>query len=78
MARVDPSTLKVKRDSECILVAERGARLGNFAVTEVSGNETWVTVAEWMQTWSPNIVLPTNNAFGSDNSVYAARILWKR
>jgi lysophospholipase L1-like esterase len=78
MARVDPSTLKVKRDSECILVPERGARLGNFAVTEVSDNETWVTVAEWMQTWSPNIVLPTNNAFGSDNSVYAARILWKR
>jgi hypothetical protein len=77
MARVDPSTLKVKRDSECILVPERGARLGNFAVTEVSGNETWVTVAEWMQTWSPNIVLPTNNAFGADNSAYAARILWK-
>ncbi len=76
MARVDPATLKLRRNSECILVPERGARLGNFAVTEVSENETWVTVAEWMQTWSPNIVLPTSNAFGADNSVYAARILW--
>ena len=60
-----------------ILVPEHGARLGNFAITEVSENETWVTVAEWMQTWSPNIVIPPENAFGADNSVYAARILWK-
>jgi lysophospholipase L1-like esterase len=77
MAEVDQKTLAVKRATECILVPERGARLGNFAVTEVSENETWVTVAEWMQTWSPNIVIPPENAFGADNSVYAARILWK-
>jgi len=78
MAEVDQKTLAVKRATECILVPERGARLGNFAVTEVSENETWVTVAEWMQTWSPNIVLPLENAFGADNSVFAARLLWKR
>ncbi|MEQ1748825.1 MAG: GDSL-type esterase/lipase family protein [Prosthecobacter sp.] len=78
MAEVDQKMLAVKRATECILVPEHGARLGNFAVTEVSENETWVTVAEWMQTWSPNIVIPPENAFGADNSVYAARILWKR
>lgn len=77
MAEVDQKTLAVRRATECILVPERGARLGNFAVTEVSENETWVTVAEWMQTWSPNIVIPPENAFGADNSVFAARILWK-
>jgi lysophospholipase L1-like esterase len=77
MAEVDQKTLAVQRATECILVPERGARLGNFAVTEVSGNETWVTVAEWMQTWSPNMVIPPENAFGADNSVFAARILWK-
>jgi lysophospholipase L1-like esterase len=78
MAEVDQKTLTVKRATECILVPERGARLGNFAVTEVSENETWVTVAEWMQTLSSGIVvLPPDNAFGADNSVYAARILWK-
>ncbi len=76
MAEVDQKTLAVKRDTECILVPERGARLGNFAITEVSEKETWVTVAEWMQTWSPNIVIPLDNAFGADNSVFAARILW--
>lgn len=77
MAEVDQKTLAVKRGTESILVPERGARLGNFAVTEVSENETWVTVAEWMQTHSPNIIIPPNNAFGADNTVWAARILWK-
>ena len=67
----------MKRATECILVPERGARLGNFAITEVSENETWVTVAEWMQTHSPNIIIPPDNAFGADNTVWAARILWK-
>jgi hypothetical protein len=45
-------------------------------VTEVSERETWVTVAQWMQTWGPNIVIPPDNKYGADNSVYVARILW--
>jgi hypothetical protein len=76
IARVDPATLRVIRNTERVLVPERGARLGNFAVTEVSEHETWVTVAEWMQTWGPNIVIPPDNKYGADNSVYVARILW--
>ena len=78
MAQVDTTKLVAKRSTESILVPEHGARLGNFAVTEVSENETWVTVAEWMQTWSPSIVIPPENAFHADNSVYAARILWHK
>jgi hypothetical protein len=78
IARVDPQQLRVIRSSERILVPERGARLGNFAVTEVSADETWVTVAEWMQTWGPNIVIPPDNKYGADNSIYAARILWDK
>ncbi|GEP41325.1 GDSL-type esterase/lipase family protein [Brevifollis gellanilyticus] len=77
MAEVDQKTLAVKRSTENILIPERGARVCNFGITEVSDNETWVTVAEWMQTLSPNIVIKPDNAFGADNSVYAARILWK-
>lgn len=49
MAQVDPDRLCVLRDTERVIVPERGARLGNFAVTEVSEHETWVTVSEWMQ-----------------------------
>lgn len=70
IAQVDPERLCVLRDTERILVPARGARLGNFAVTKVNDRETWVTVAEWMQ--------PVGcEKYGSDNSVYAARILWK-
>jgi hypothetical protein len=76
IARVDPATLRVIRSTEQILVPERGARLGNFAVTEVSDRETWVTVAEWMQTKGPNVVIPPDNKYGADNSVYVARIIW--
>ena len=70
MAQVDPARMCVLRDTERILVPERGARLGNFGVVEVSAEETWVTVAEWMQ--------PVGcEKYGSDNGVYAARIRWK-
>jgi len=77
IAQVDPEKLTVRRATERILVPDRGARLGNFGVTEVSPDETWVTVAEWMQTFSPQLIIPVDNARGADNSVYAARILWK-
>jgi hypothetical protein len=71
MAQVDPETLRVIRSTEQTLVAERGARLGNFGVTDVSPHETWVTVAEWMQ--------PRGcEKYGSDGSVYVARIEWKK
>lgn len=76
IGRVDPQTLQVMRGTERILVPERGARLGNFGVTEVNENETWVTVAEWMQTFSPPLIVPVDNPYGADNSVFAARIRW--
>jgi hypothetical protein len=71
MARVDTERLRVVRETERVLVPERGARLGNFGVTDVNENETWVSVAEWMQ---PEGV----EKHGSDGSVYVARIGWKR
>ena len=78
MAQVDPKRLRVLRKTEQILVPERGARLGNFGVSQVSPNETWVTVAEWMQTWGPNYILPLDNKYGSNGSVWVARIHWKQ
>ncbi len=77
IAEVDPETLRVKRDTEAVLVPERGARLGNFAICEVSESEVWVTVAEWMQTMPPLHVIPLKNPFGADNRVYAARLRWR-
>ncbi len=70
IAQVDPNTLRVIRDTEQILVAERGARLGNFGITEYSPNETWVTVTEWMQP-------ATAVEYGSDNTIWVVRLKWK-
>lgn len=71
MAQVDPERLCVIRETEQALIPQRGARLGNFGVTQVSPMETWVTVAEWMQ--------PRGcEKYGSDGSAYVARIHWKR
>lgn len=70
MGRVDPQRLCVIRATERVLVPERGARLGNFGVTDVSPSETWVTAAEWMQ---PRGV----EQRGSDNRVWVAKIKWR-
>lgn len=78
MAQVDPKRLRVIRKTERVVVPERGARLGNFGVTNISKDETWVTVAEWMQTWGPKHAMPVNNKYGSDGSVFVARIHWNK
>jgi len=69
IARVDPEALHVIRSTEQVLVPERGARLGNFGVVDVSPHETWITVTEWMQ---PRGI----ERHGSDNSVYVAKLKW--
>ncbi|MFG0332708.1 MAG: sialidase family protein [Maioricimonas sp. JB049] len=69
MGQVDPERMCVIRDTEQVLVPERGARLGNFGVTDVSPDETWITVAEWMQ---PRGV----EKHGSDGSVFVAQVRW--
>lgn len=69
-AQVDPERLCVVRDTERIIAPERGARLGNFGVFKLNGSESWVVVTEWMQ--------PVGcEKYGSDNSVYVARIRWR-
>lgn len=78
IARVDPDKLQVIRDSERVLVPEKGARMGNFGVTAISEDETWVTVTEWMQAPGPNYHDPAPLiARGADNRVWVAKILWK-
>ncbi len=77
IAQVDPDRLRVIRSTEQILVPERGARLGNFGVAQITHDETWVVVTEWMQTWGPNYVMPVDNKYGADNSIHIAKIKWR-
>jgi len=75
IAQVDTERLRVIRDTEQILVPNRGARLGNFGVAGASDNETWVAVAEWMQTTAPDHHdFTVCERYGSDNSLYLVKI----
>jgi hypothetical protein len=76
IAEVDPEKLCIKRATERELVPQRGARLGNDGVVDVSPDETWVISAEWMQgkTYDP---VPCEK-YGSDNSIFVAKIHWNR
>jgi hypothetical protein len=77
IGQVDPERQCVLRASERELMPQRGAKLGNFGVTEINEHETWVTDAEWMQTNGPNYADYTEcMKYGSDNAVFAARIQW--
>lgn len=61
MAKVD--NMHLVRDSEQVIIPERGARLGNFGVTSLTPNTALVMAAEWMQ--------PKGcERYGSDNSVF--------
>lgn len=71
LAQVDPDKLCVIKSTERELMPNKGARYGNFGVTDVSPNETWITESEWMQ--------PKGcEKYGSDGRVYVARIRWKK
>ena len=77
MAEVNQDSLTIKRETEIVLVAERGARLGNFGVMELDDSTTWVVVSEWMQTWKQSsVILPVDNPHGADNSIFIAKIKW--
>ncbi|MBE7000052.1 MAG: hypothetical protein E7428_07675 [Ruminococcaceae bacterium] len=67
MAEVDPDTLRILRHTEVIVVPERGARLGNFGVTQIDGNTALITVTEWMQ--------PAGcEKYGSTNALFVTRV----
>ena len=56
MAQVDPKSLRLRRDTERVVLPLMGdgvkdpdhvAIMGNFHTTNVSPDESWVTVGEW-------------------------------
>ena len=75
IAQVDQEKLCVIRDSEKVLIPQRGARLGNFGVAKVSDTESWVVASEWMQTTPPNpFDCTVCEKWGSDNSIFLAKV----
>lgn len=49
MAKVNTDKMCVLRDTEKVIIPNRGARLGNFGITQIHPDETWIVAAEWMQ-----------------------------
>jgi hypothetical protein len=77
MAEVDPGRLCVLRETETVVIPERGARLGNFGICRAGAGEHWVVVSEWMQSVPPKHSSPECcERHGSDNSIFVARIGW--
>jgi hypothetical protein len=75
MAEVDPKTLRLRRESERVVFPlvgdgvkdpDRVALMGNFQVTNVSRDESWVTDGEWQ---------PKN---GNRGDLLLGRIRWSR
>lgn len=59
--------MKLVRDSEFIVVGEKGARLGNFCAAPYRDNSSIVMAAEWMQPQGCE-------KYGSDNNIYISMI----
>ncbi len=70
VAQVDPGRLCVMRDTEKIIVPERGAPLGNFGVNTVDGSQSWVTVSEL------NYLNSKPNPRGANGSTFVGRVIW--
>lgn len=75
LAQVDPDTLRLRRETERVVLPlvgdgvnapDRVALMGNFHVTSASPDESWVTVGEWQ---------PRNGIHGD---LLLARINWNR
>ncbi|MGI6099310.1 MAG: exo-alpha-sialidase [Lentisphaerae bacterium] len=73
---LDGFTPTLIRESEQIAVPERGARLGNFGVTNVSEREAWVVACEWMQSWRGGGEPGWSDceAHGANNAIWLSRI----
>jgi hypothetical protein len=71
MAQVDPEQLCVLRATERVLIAERGAELGNFGAAAINARESWVTVSEGV--WSD-----AARQRGAKGATFVARILWAK
>ncbi len=66
-AKVDIEKMCLIKETEEIVVPERGARLGNFGANQITENKALVTVGEWMQFDGRK---KYGEQYGSDNSIF--------
>ena len=71
MARVDTEKLHIIRNSEKVIIPERGAEMGNFGACAINQNESWVTVSEGM-------FMKDSAKRGAEGATFVAHILWSK
>ncbi|MCF7853567.1 MAG: hypothetical protein K9N51_02120 [Candidatus Pacebacteria bacterium] len=74
MAEFDEENLCLIRETERIVVPERGARLGNFGVTPINSKESWVVVSEWMQNNGGGRNLGAIEKYGANNTFFISKV----
>lgn len=72
MAQVDPERLCVLRETEQVLIPERGLMLGNFGAATITPLESWVTDSEYLSLRSG--IGPSER--GGNGSTFVARVIW--
>ncbi|MBL8823850.1 MAG: exo-alpha-sialidase [Planctomycetia bacterium] len=69
IAKVDTKNLRVIKQSERILIPERGGEMGNFGACTINAAESWVTVSEGI--WSDDA-----RRRGAKGATFISRIEW--
>ncbi len=65
MSEVDTQNLNLIQETERIVVPERGAAIGNFGITRINEDETWIVAAQSQQ-----------NDPGAMNWINISKIIW--
>lgn len=71
IAQVDPERLCALRNTERVMIPERGATLGNFGASAITPEESWVTVSEGI--WNDDA-----RARGAEGATFVAKVRWAR
>ncbi|WP_135552258.1 sialidase/neuraminidase family protein [Paenibacillus cymbidii] len=71
IAQVDPDRLVLLRDTERVLLEDRGADLGNFSTINVTADVSYVFANECL-------IAPGCQQYGCDGSVFAIKLQWNK
>lgn len=71
IAQVDPDRLVLLRDTERVLLEDRGADLGNFSTISVTADVSYVFANECL-------IAPGCQQYGCDGSVFAIKLQWNK
>lgn len=76
IAQVDPTSLRVVRSTEKVLLPERGVMLGNFGAAAITPDESWVTDAEFISRLADPDAGQRPHPRGANGTVWLGRVKW--